>query len=233
MDFPIDQREQKETQIEQVQSVVLRTLKIIDIVCKKHDIGYWLDYGTLLGAIRHKGFIPWDHEADIGMVRTDFEKFLSVIENELPFDLFFQCRESDPNFVVYELIEGKVRDRYSDYIDDYSKYENCNWHNGIQVDIFVYDLDHNWENCITNGFERYFSKGCIHLTFDEIDHTINKEFCGQNFPVPCGFDKYLKRAYGEYMNLPPKEQRKIPNVNVFTPCNHFASLNWNDRASIR
>jgi len=226
MTFPTDDRDSQMELKEQVHSVIFRILKIIDIICKEYDIGYWLDYGTLLGAIRHKGFIPWDHEADIGMVRPDFEKFVNIIKEVLPKDLFFQSKETDPYFTSYEIIEGKIRDRFSDYIDDYKIYENLLWHNGIQVDIFVYDLDNVREKCISNSFERYYTNGNIHLTFDEIDYTIDKQFVGHKFPVPVGYDTYLKRAYGNYLELPPEHQQNFPNVNVFTPCKHKEARNW-------
>lgn len=55
---------------------MLYLLQSFDTVCKKHDIDYWLDYGTLLGAIRHQGFIPWDTDTDVGMLRSDYALFL-------------------------------------------------------------------------------------------------------------------------------------------------------------
>ena len=58
-------------------------LNLVDNVCKKHDIEYWLDYGNLLGAIRHGGFIPWDDDIDVGMIRNEFDKFYRVILEEL------------------------------------------------------------------------------------------------------------------------------------------------------
>lgn len=54
---------------------MLYLLQSFDTVCKKHDIDYWLDYGTLLGAIRHQGFIPWDTDTDVGMLRSDYALF--------------------------------------------------------------------------------------------------------------------------------------------------------------
>lgn len=65
-----------------VQLLSLEILKEIDKVCKKNDIKYWIDFGTLLGAVRHKGFIPWDDDIDISMLSTDFEKFCKIAEKE-------------------------------------------------------------------------------------------------------------------------------------------------------
>ena len=58
-------------------------LKFVVNVCEKYGFVYWLDYGSLLGAIRHEGFVPWDDEADISMPREDYEKFLKIIDDEI------------------------------------------------------------------------------------------------------------------------------------------------------
>ena len=65
--------------VRDVQLVLLEMLKDIDALCKKHNIRYWLTGGSALGAVRHKGFIPWDDDADIGMLREDYEKFQRVV----------------------------------------------------------------------------------------------------------------------------------------------------------
>ncbi|WP_407414714.1 phosphorylcholine transferase LicD [Methanobrevibacter sp.] len=66
-----------------VQQFCVELLNFVDNVCKKHDLEYWLDYGSLLGAVRHGGFIPWDDDMDIGMLRKDFDKFIDVIDEEV------------------------------------------------------------------------------------------------------------------------------------------------------
>lgn len=66
-----------------VQLLSLDVFKQIDKVCKKNHIKYWVDFGTLLGAVRHKGFVPWDDDIDISMESKDFEKFCKIAEKEL------------------------------------------------------------------------------------------------------------------------------------------------------
>lgn len=67
----------------QIQLLSVELLRLFDKICQKHNIQYWLDYGTLLGAIRHGGFIPWDDDVDIGMLRKDYEKFCEVFPEEI------------------------------------------------------------------------------------------------------------------------------------------------------
>lgn len=67
-----------------VHEINLKILKEIDRICRKYKIKYMLDGGTLLGAVRHKGFIPWDDDADIAFTRNNYEAFLKVVKRELP-----------------------------------------------------------------------------------------------------------------------------------------------------
>lgn len=67
-----------------VHSANLKILKEIDRICRKYKIQYALDAGTLIGAVRHKGFIPWDDDADIVFTRNQFEAFKKVVRRELP-----------------------------------------------------------------------------------------------------------------------------------------------------
>lgn len=131
--FP-DEREKNvdKTLLRQAQLIDVRVLRIIDYICRKNDIKYWLDSGTLLGAVRHKGFIPWDDDIDIAMTREDYEKFLKLAGNELPEDLFLQNLSTTP-YAGNTWTQIKDRKSYIE-LDKDAKY-----HQGIYMDIFPMD----------------------------------------------------------------------------------------------
>ena len=70
----------------------LTILEAIHAICQRHNIPYWLDGGTLLGAVRHGGFIPWDDDIDIAMHKADMQRFVEVAQKELPKGLIVQAR---------------------------------------------------------------------------------------------------------------------------------------------
>lgn len=120
----------------EAQKVMLNILKEVDRICKKNNIKYWLDSGSLLGGIRHRGFIPWDDDIDIAMLREDFEKFLRIAENELNENYFLQTPETDQEY-SWDSIPAKVRDKNSIFIEKWEKIEKK--YNGIYIDIFPID----------------------------------------------------------------------------------------------
>ena len=130
-----DNRTSGKTDLRQAQFVMLRMLRIVDDICSRHGIQYWLDGGTALGAVRHKGFIPWDDDLDISMLRQDYIKFLSIARKELPGNLFLQIIEEDQDYYIYWT---KIRDKYS--TKDEPEYSKAYFHQGIYIDIFPYDF---------------------------------------------------------------------------------------------
>lgn len=122
----------KVSQLRKVQIKQLTILKEIDRICKKHNIDYWLDGGTLLGAVRHRGFIPWDDDIDIAMKASDIKQFETIAQKELPTWLFLQNRQTDP-YCKEDIT--KIRDLNSLYLE-YSDSFNEPYEKGIYVDIF-------------------------------------------------------------------------------------------------
>lgn len=117
------------------QHVMLDILKEIHKICIKHDIKYTLTAGTLLGAVRHKGFIPWDDDCDIAMLRPDYERFLELAERELPKEFFLQTKKTDPEYL---LNFAKVR-KHNTLLIETGETGEENYHHGVFVDIFPFD----------------------------------------------------------------------------------------------
>ena len=83
----------------EMQEGLLTLLKEFDGICKKHGITYYLEGGSLLGAVRHKGFLPWDDDVDLSITRDNFQKLLSVIDQELPANRELYCYERFPGYL--------------------------------------------------------------------------------------------------------------------------------------
>ena len=257
----------KET-LRSVQLTQLEILKEVDRICKENNIIYWLDSGTLLGAVRHKGFIPWDDDLDIGMPRNDYNRFLQLAKVKLDKNYFIQNWYVDEN---YQLPFSKIRKKGTVYTE--FQFRNSSSWNGIYIDIFPYDLyandkvqgiklkliklmilakcgitswreenGINWKKFITHIPTRllshFFSKEELINKYEKIAIKHNNEKCEYYFPqgisnygkwiipvsameemiempfedtffkVPKGYDEYLTHAYGDYMKLPPEDQRE-------------------------
>ena len=76
-------KETNNTRLRRLQLIELDILKEVDRICKKHHITYYMAEGSLLGTIRHHGFIPWDDDLDIMMLRKDYDKFLELAPHEI------------------------------------------------------------------------------------------------------------------------------------------------------
>lgn len=129
----------------------LSILKEIDAVCRKHNITYWLDGGTLLGAVRHKGFIPWDDDIDIAMGYEDMKRFILVAKANLPEWLFVQTPETDP-YIKEPMV--KIRDKNSLYIEKGDSFQ-YDYMKSIYVDIFPFvahpDIPKGWTRRLCKG----------------------------------------------------------------------------------
>lgn len=133
-----------------------------NVICKKHNIPYWLDGGSLLGAIRHGGFIPWDDDFDIGILKKDFIRLKEVLSKENLNSIILQDNKSDTH---YTLPFAKIRnEKYpiqeNDGSDMFYKFH------GIFVDIFMFDYSHLFlgkiSSVLTNSFRTNSKKGYLH-----------------------------------------------------------------------
>lgn len=158
----MDKLEQyKQAHLRECQLKQLAILEVIDRVCKANGIEYWLDGGTLLGAVRHGGFIPWDDDIDIAMRKDDLERFIEVAQKQLPEHLFLQTPQNEP---TKEPIV-KVRDINSFYVeasDDFS----ADYHKGLYVDIFPF-IDYP---CVSRKFVKKVVRG-ISTSYSILHHS--------------------------------------------------------------
>lgn len=121
--------------MKKIWNVELQMLDLVDVICKKYGISYFMINGTLLGAVRHKGFIPWDDDLDIGMLRADYDRFLEAAQKELraPFVLQNMWTEEDCFF------GGYARLRKSDTTGIQVKELGHKSNQGIWIDILPFD----------------------------------------------------------------------------------------------
>ena len=124
---------------------MLEILLEVDKICKKHDISYWLSSGTLIGALRHDGFIPWDDDLDIEMMRKDYLRLMEVLPKELPDWLVLQNSDTDPNYFYFY---AKVRDKRSKMLEQNS-YDRMWQEQGIYIDIFPMEQHPVWLHKLT------------------------------------------------------------------------------------
>ncbi len=237
-----------------------------DRICKKNNIKYTLDGGTLIGAIRHEGYIPWDDDIDVALLRSEYDKFIKCCEKDL--DKKFKLvnaenEDGNPN------IFHKIKIKNTTYIEDMSK--NSNTDKGIFLDVLPYDNSpnnyfisyiyklrvlyytrllslkcqvdfsknknilkrlinflllvssklHNKKrlikrlNKVATKYNKYDKKYVYNYTIPYknmvkkswfSDYKL-KKFENDKFSVIKDYDLYLRELYGDYMQLPPEEER--------------------------
>lgn len=265
-------------ELKQLQNCFLAMLKDLDEVCKKHDICYMAAGGTALGAIRHKGFIPWDDDADIIMPRADLEKFKKIFSSEMGDR--YEMTSPNSDFQLESMISAiYLKNTYKAPFLTY----NAPFPKGVHIDIFA--IETVPENTIKRLLKGYIAMGIQYIAVSSILYRyMNKEkrdfFCqtsagrinylirmtvGKLFsfksyekwgnlfdrfvrgpkesnlwavptdikhyfghimpksvyypprlaafedmqiPVPNDTDEYLKNQYGDYMTIPPEEDRE-------------------------
>ena len=241
--------------LREAQWLMLYILSVIDKICKKHGLQYWLSSGTMIGAVRHNGFIPWDDDLDIEMMRSDYLKLLKILPAELPPSMILQTSRTP----YYGSHISKVRYVNSFMNADESESVNLE-HRGVFVDIFSVERMYMFPKRVIDvfycpSFKHYkilnpFSSvgnflkyalalfllpfcfaaiGCLrtfykcwktnkmaysyglnfhrHRRYDEIFPLKTIEFEGRQLPCPNDTDTYLRRLFGDYMQVPPPEQR--------------------------
>lgn len=119
--------------MKRVWKVEIDLLQVFAELCEKHHLRYWVAYGTLLGAVRHQGFIPWDNDVDVWMPREDYEKLLQIEQAEIPEPYFLQTTLNDND---YYCPYARLRNSNTTEIG-VTRNNRCN--NGIYLDVFPLD----------------------------------------------------------------------------------------------
>lgn len=252
----------------EVQLGELGVLKKIAEICEKENLRYFLFYGTLIGAVRHKGFIPWDDDVDIVMPRPDYEKLLSYVEahaKELePFKMMNYRYNKDYIYPISRFCDTRYKVEYQGtaeyglglFVDIYpfdgsgntpeeakaimaenqrlvkcvfqagmQKFEKSNtalWRTPIKFAMYCYAklrgaysfikqiekraMKHSFQedtycNCNIWDYVSYFFRR------DMFDDFTYMDFEDEKFRVPVNYDEILRLCYGDYMQLPPEEER--------------------------
>lgn len=154
-------------QLKRLKEIELAVFKQFITVCEKLQLTYYLLGGTLLGAVRHKGFIPWDDDIDVGMPRKDYEVFLEKGQALLPKKYFIQTCYTDEQ---YALPFCKVRDCETTFVETWSSKSDIN--HGVFIDIFPLDF-YPEEKREEKRFDRKYKwltycryKACVHMRND-------------------------------------------------------------------
>ncbi len=164
----------------EIQMCTFNILKEVIRICNKHKLTYYLSCGTLLGAVRHKGFIPWDNDIDIEMPIEDYRKFLKIAPKEISGDFFIQTYKSDPKFNLH-WIQVRANNTTSLVL----KYKNWDIHWGMHIDIFP--LIGLYENTRMKRFQLKSLQ--LARTF------INKDFISVCMPEELESNKKLQLIY--------------------------------------
>lgn len=257
-------------QLRQLQLIELELLTEADRICRKCNIHYNIIAGTLLGAVRHGGFIPWDDDADIALLRPEYEKFAEACKTELDTSRFyFQDHTNTPG---YRWGYGKLRRKDTLFLREHQ--EHMPYEQGVFIDVFPLDYVpenyllrclHNFrcflyrkffwaevgkmadkskfmrnlyrimskipEQNLKKSFGRFIrrtdrkqTEWVRILTFPTpnkaygyrtrwYERSAETVFEGVSFSGIRDYDEYLRFKFGDYMELPPEEQRKVHPVS--------------------
>ncbi len=258
----------KITRTTEIHNILLETAKVFDSICRKHNIPYTMLGGTMLGTIRHNGFIPWDDDMDFGVQRVHYNKLVKILNKELPKEYrsltYSNCEQIKYTFLKIE--------NHNTVIDDPRLDCELKDKPGINIDVFPLDycspksrrlkwvffliklqtflFVESTSNSIFIKILKHICKNIIPINKNyllrKIDSILEKEKTGPFIGNITGrwkereifkselycsikdyefasiklkgiqdYETYLSQLYGDYMQLPPQEQRIAHVENVF------------------
>lgn len=170
------------SEMKKVWAVELNILEEIDRICRKYQIRYWGAFGTMLGAVRHQGFIPWDDDLDLVMFREDYERFRIVAPKELKAGYIFQSEVTPYRTRSFY----KIRDIHTTAIEFWDMPPEYN--QGIFVDIFPWD---DTNDSPTDISPEYVMKSEMWAALSTPDVIMQKIKEGGNFLMPEDILMYI------------------------------------------
>ena len=181
------------SELRRAQLRMVDMLKFIDKVCQDNNITYWIDSGTLLGAARHGGFIPWDDDTDVCMPYEDMLKFKKLMLHNNPSDEFvLQCHETDNGYYGQWIV---LRDLKSEYIQD-SEMHQSRKYRGLQVDIFPL------ENNISTFYFSFSNRFVSYLINSPLIGRVGFKFLRPLVPISFSlFENLLKPTFRKLGSL--------------------------------
>ncbi|MFI3300378.1 MAG: LicD family protein [Candidatus Gastranaerophilales bacterium] len=119
-----------------IQSHIMKILQSFDKICRENDLQYWLDFGTLIGAVRHSGFIPWDDDIDLGMLRKDYDRIIEIINNTPDSTIYAKKSyiENGSNNIIKIFYNG-----YPNLFIDIFPYDNVSSKNNNKIKLFLFE----------------------------------------------------------------------------------------------
>ncbi len=171
------------TDLARIKEIDLSILIAVDKICRQEEIKYSLAYGTLLGAVRHKGFIPWDDDIDLFMPRPDYNRFVEYCRTHETDFGFVSC-EIDPQ---YHRLYGKAWDKNTIIQDPFSNYEGISL--GVNIDIMPIDgIGMTYEDAKENIKPAiYFNKIISAMNWDKYTKSITNPW----YVEPIRFGLFL------------------------------------------
>ena len=257
----------KNISLQKIHEIELELMDYVHRICEENNLKYYLVGGTLIGAIRHKGFIPWDDDMDIDMPREDYERFKEAVKKDPNPNYFFLNEDTKGNYYS----SGKMIDTRTILIEKEADNQAPNM--GVYIDIFPIDGLPSNKKAMIRHYKavRLYDKLKMQFSHDTISKTSNpvrliyraiiwgmariigleriekkekklllkygfnhsekvccffgayglkeviprsflgerclSEFEGHQYYIPANYDAFLKKMYGDYMQLPPIEKR--------------------------
>lgn len=221
-------------QLRDIQLANLALLKELDYVCKQNGLQYWLDGGTLLGAVRHKGFIPWDDDIDVAMLRNDYTQIINAFDKSSrnP-NIYAELTKDINNNCIIKIQHKKCKHLFIDIFpwDNYgkkltpneqleqSKYIKNIRKNFKNLDLSINNLKEKLDTTMKNkiltnkndensnyvwGIDYNHQWGNWFTEYEVLNPLKTIEFEGKIFPCMNNPDDFLKRVYGDYMSYPSR-----------------------------